>query len=376
MSKMIPFNRPTVTGKETQYLQEVFENQKFSGDGPMSQRCNQWLGEHFQAHAVFVTSSCTHALEMAALLCDLEPGDEVILPSFGFPSTATAFARAGASLVFVDVEPSTMNLDVCAVEEAIGDRTRVIVALHYGGVGCDMDSLCEIARRHDLILVEDAAQGMFSNYGHRPLGTIGTFGCISFHESKNIHCGEGGALVVNDPQFIERAEIILEKGTNRIEFRRGDAPRYRWLDIGSSYVLSELNCAFLLAQLEAGRDITLDRVRAWDEYRDRLRDAAERGPFEIPGLVQPDQHNGHIFWIKLRDQEVRDGLLAHLAARGIMATFHYVPLHSAPAGCRYGRFCGEDRFTTADSRRLLRLPLFSGFREWDRVAGAVREYFT
>lgn len=375
MNGKIPFNRPAVTGQELRYIDEVFGNQKFSGDGPMSQRCNRWLKDHFGAHAAFVTSSCTHALEMAAMLCDLKPGDEVIVPSFGFSSTATAFARTGASLTFVDIEPATMNLDVSAVEDAISEKTRMIVVLHYAGVGCDMDRLCAIAERHDLMIVEDAAHGMFSNYGTRPLGTMGTFGCVSFHESKNIHCGEGGVLIVNDPNFIERAEMILEKGTNRMKFRRGEVPEYTWHDIGSSYALGELNCAFLLAQLEAGKVITADRIKVWNEYRNALDILAEQGAIEVPCWYDANQHNGHIFWIKVKDGDVRDTLLTYLNEKDIMATFHYIPLHSAPAGPRYGRLSGCDQHTSRESRRLIRLPIYFGFRDWDRVVDSIYGYF-
>lgn len=375
MNGKIPFNRPAVTGQELRYINEVFGNQKFSGDGPMSQRCNRWLKDHFGTHAAFVTSSCTHALEMAAILCDLKSGDEVIVPSFGFSSIATAFARTGASLTFVDIEPATMNLDVSAVEDAIGEKTRMIVVLHYAGVGCDMDRLCAIAERYDLMIVEDAAHGMFSNYGARPLGTMGTFGCVSFHESKNIHCGEGGALIVNDPNFIERAEMIIEKGTNKMKFCRGEVPEYTWHDMGSSYVLGELNCAFLLAQLEAGEVITADRIKVWNEYRNALEILVEQGAIEIPCWYDANQHNGHIFWIKVQDGVVRDTLLTYLNEKEIMATFHYIPLHSAPAGPRYGRLSGCDRHTSRESRRLIRLPIYFGFRDWDRVVDSIYGYF-
>lgn len=376
MNEKIPFNRPVITGREIGYIEEVLGNLRFSGDGPMSERCNAWLKEHLGAHAALVTTSCTDALEMAAMLCDLKPGDEVILPSYGFSSTATAFARAGANLVFVDIEPSTMNLSVSAAEEAVSAKTRAIIALHYAGVGCSMDAICQLALKYNLHVIEDAAQGIFSSYGTRPLGTIGTFGCISFHESKNIHCGEGGALVINDPAFIERAEIILEKGTNRIKFRRGGESKYTWCDLGSSYVLSDLNCGFLLAQLEAGREITEDRLNTWEQYRGYLQDLADREVLEIPRAYEPDQHNGHIFWVKLKDADARNHLMTFLHDLNIMATFHYIPLHSAPAGPRYGRFSGQDRYTTIESQRLLRLPMYHGFRDVDRVVGAIYDYFS
>lgn len=376
MVNRIPLNRPVVTGREIEYINEVLDNRQFAGDGPMSRRCNLWLTERLGAQAVFVTSSCTGALEMAAMLCNLQPGDEVILPSFAFSSTATAFARAGASLVYVDIEPETMNIDASEVEAAITDRTRAIVALHYGGVGCAMTRLCDISRKYDLFLVEDAAQGILSNHGPKPLGTIGTFGCISFHESKNIHCGEGGALVINDPGFIERAEIILQKGTNRIEFQRGGLSKYTWCDLGSSYVLSDINCAYLLAQLEEVEAITTDRLGIWSGYRESLQDLADRELIEIPLPHSRDQHNGHIFWVKLKDMEARERLQSFLNERQIMTTFHYIPLHSAPAGLRYGRFSGRDSYTTSESERLLRLPLYYGLNEWDRVVDAIYDYFS
>jgi len=375
MSAKIPFNRPTVTGREGRYIEQVIENCKFSGVGPMSEQCNRWLAEHLGAAAALVTTSCTHALEMAAMLCDLKSGDEVIMPSFAFPSTAAAFARVGASLVFVDVDPSTMNLDVASVENAVTKRTRVIVALHYAGVGCDMDGLAAIAERNNLIMVEDAAQGIFSGYGSRSLGAIGTFGCLSFHETKNIHCGEGGALIINDPAYMERAEIIMEKGTDKAKFRRGETSSYTWCDLGSSYVPSELNCAFLLAQLEDGERITADRLDVWQGYRDGLQDLSDRESIEIPNPIAAGEGNGHIFWIKAGDGEERDKLLAFLGQRHIMATFHYVPLHTSRAGLRYGRFEGQDRFTSAESRRLLRLPIYFGFRDWRRVVDAIHDFY-
>lgn len=371
----IPFNVPALTGREQEFLEQVFRARKFSGDGPMAQRCNAWLREHFQAPGAFVTTSCTHALEMAAMLCDLGPGDEVILPSFAFSSTATAFARTGARLVFVDIDPATMNVDPACVAAAIGPATKAIVALHYGGVGCVMEALGDLAARHDIFLVEDAAQCMFARRNGRPLGSIGTFGCISFHESKNLHCGEGGALVVNDAAFIPRAEIILEKGTDRVRFKREGRGKYTWMDIGSSYVLSDLNCAFLMAQFEGGAQLTRGRLATWHAYRAALEPLHRAGKIELPPLRSGDEHNGHIAWFKARDVSQREALIEHLAAAGIMATFHYIPLHSAPAGPRFGRFAGEDRFTTRESERLLRLPIYSGFDSVERVVGCVARFF-
>lgn len=296
----IPFNRPGVIGTEHEYLKSVFKRGKFGGGGPFSKRCCEWLRENYGAPAALTTTSGTHALEMAALLCDLRPGDEVILPSFAFPTTASAFVRCGASLVFVDVDPATMNIDVAAVAAAITPRTRVIIALHYAGVSCDMDSLSRLATEHGAFLVEDAAQAVFSSYKRKPCGTIGSFGCLSFHESKNIHCGEGGALVINDAEYVERAEIIWEKGTDRSRFFLGQVDKYSWQELGSSYVLSELNSAFLLAQLEEGERITADRLRSWNEYASLLQPLADSGLVEVPGIPSDCSHNGHIYWIKTR----------------------------------------------------------------------------
>lgn len=372
----IRFNRPAIVGEERAYVDAVFANRKFSGSGPYHRRASDWLESHFDAARICLTSSCTDALEMAALLCDLRPGDEVIVPSFAFPSTAAAFVRAGALLRFVDIEPATMNLDPAAVEKAVTSRTRVLVILHYAGVACDMARLQAIADRHGLIIVEDAAQAMLSTYRGRRCGTLGRFGCVSFHESKNIQCGEGGALIVNDPGDVERAEILLEKGTDRTRFMRGEVDRYTWQDIGSSFLLGELNAAFLLAQLERAEEITRDRRASWDEYGSAFVDLARRGAVEVPSIPPRCEHNAHIFWIKLADLRERTALIEHLRERRIDAVFHYVPLHSAPAGRRHGRFCGDDRWTTRESERLLRLPLHHGFDQVDRVATAVEEFYS
>ena len=373
--EFIPFNRPAITGAEEAYLAAVMEKGKFAAGGRFSKRCNAWLKEHFGTPAALTTSSCTHALEMAALLCELEPGDEVILPSFAFPSTANAFARCGATLVFVDVEPATMNIDPEAVAAALTPRTRVVVALHYAGVACDMEALGTLARRHGLVIVEDAAQAIFSEYRGAPCGTLGTFGCFSFHETKNLQCGEGGALLVNEPRYAERAEIVWQKGTDRGRFSRGEVDKYSWQEIGSSYVLGELNSAFLLAQLERGQELTADRLLSWHRYLTHLEPLAEQGLIEVPRVPEPCQHNGHIFWIKSRDASEQAGLISFLKERSIHSVFHYVPLHSAPAGRRFGRFSGRDRFTTKDAGRLLRLPLYYGFTETARVAEAVKAFY-
>ncbi len=368
----IPFNRPAVIGTEAGYVQEALRRQKFSGVGPFGKRCNKWLRTTLNVPAALTVSSGTHALEMAALLCEVGPEDEVILPSFAFPTTASAFARCGAKLVFVDVTPNTMNIDPVAIEKAVTQKTRVIVALHYAGIPCDMDSLQKIAGRHGLRVVEDAAHAFLSTYHGHHCGTIGDLGCFSFHETKNVHCGEGGALIINDPELVRRAEIILEKGTDRMRFFRGEVDRYTWQDLGSSYVLGELQAAFLLAQLESAEKITSDRRGTWEAYREAFADCIKAGKFEIAEPPEGCQHNGHIFWIKLRDERTRDHMIGALDRRGVHSVFHYVPLHSSPAGHRYGRFSSDDVVTTRDAHRLLRLPIFFGFDEVDRVVAAVK----
>ena len=375
-SDAIPFNKPAVWGTEKKYLEQVFERGKFSGGGPFNQRCRAWLKHHYSAADVLPTTSCTHALEMAAMLCDLRPGDEVILPSYAFSSTATAFVRCGASLIFVDVEPSTMNIDPQAVAAAITAKTRVLVVLHYAGVACDMDALLSLAEKHKLIVVEDAAHAIFARYKDRLCGTLGLFGCLSFHETKNLHCGEGGALIINDSAYLDRAEIILEKGTDRLRLRRGEVDKYTWQDIGSSYVLSELNAAFLQAQLDHGREITAERLCAWQAYHECLYPLAERGWIAIPDRAAVGEHNGHIFWVKAKDLAERTALIAFLRARGIHSVFHYVPLHSARAGRRYGTFVGEDQYTTRESERLVRLPLYFGFSQTKRVVEGIKAFYS
>lgn len=369
----IPFNKPAITGNEPALLQQVFTKNKFSGGGYFNAACNAWFTEHFGAAGALMTTSCTHALEMAALLCDLKAGDEVILPSYAFTSTATAFARCGANLVFVDCEPDTMNMDMRAVADAITPRTRVVVALHYAGVSCDMNTLRTLADKHNLKIVEDAAQALFASYHGQPCGMLGDYGCFSFHETKNLHCGEGGALVLRHAEDVEKAEILLEKGTNRMRFFRGETSKYEWVGMGSSYVPSELNAAFLLAQLQEGANITSHRLALWHHYRTLLAPLAEAGFIELPNPRAECGHNAHIFWIKLANKTQRDRLIAHLKERNIGATFHYIPLHSAPAGQQYGRFHGEDKFTTRESERLVRLPLFHSLTEAEQqlVAEAV-----
>ena len=375
---MIDFNVPPYVGTEMEYVREAAEvNHKICGDGPFSRRCHAWMEERFGAEKVLLTTSGTAALEMAAVLCDLKPGDEVILPSFTFSSTATAFQAMGAELVFVDVRPDTMNMDETKIEAAITERTRVIVPVHYAGVACEMDEIVRIARRHGLLVVEDAAQGVMSTYHGRALGTIGTFGCYSFHETKNYSMGEGGALVINDPAYIQRAEIIREKGTNRSLFRLGQVDKYTWVDRGSSYLQSDLNAAYLWGQLEQADRINNDRLATWHAYYEALRPLAEAGRVDLPVVPEGCVHNAHMFYLKVADLNERTALIEHLKRRGVMAVFHYVPLHSSPAGLRFGRFAGEDVYTTRESDRLLRLPMYYGLSEKDReaVIRAVLEFF-
>lgn len=374
---MIPFNVPPCTGDELGYMQQAIASRKICGDGEFTKKCNAWMEQRFKAQKVLLTTSGTTALDMAALLCDLQPGDEVILPSFTFSSTATAFVLAGARLVFVDIRPDTMNIDEKKIEAAITGKTKVIVAMHYAGVACDMDAIMDIARRHGLLVVEDAAQGVMSSYKGRALGTIGDLGCFSFHETKNYSMGEGGALIINNEKYNERAEILREKGTNRSKFFRGQVDKYTWVDFGDSYLPSELNAAYLWAQLLRADEINNDRLLSWNEYNEAFQPLAAKGLVELPTIPAGCVHNAHMFYLKARDLEERTALISFLKERGILAVFHYVPLHSAPAGLRFGRFDGEDVYTTAESDRLLRLPMYFGLTAEDRqaVIKAVREFY-
>lgn len=375
--KVINFNEPPFVGTEFGYVEQAVANKKICGDGPFTKKCNEWIEQTTGTPKALLTTSGTAALEMAALLCDIEPGDEVILPSYTFSSTATAFVLAGAKLVFVDVRPDTMNIDETKIEDAITDKTKAIVVVHYAGVACDMDAIMDIADRHDLKVVEDAAQAVMSTYKGKPLGTIGDFGCFSFHETKNYSMGEGGAILIKDPQDGERAEILREKGTNRSKFFRGQVDKYTWVDYGSSYLPSDMNAAYLWAQLEKADEINQDRLRSWDRYREGLADLEERGLIELPTIPDDCVHNAHMFYIKTKNLDERTALIDHLKAQNIWATFHYIPLHSAPAGLRYGRFNGEDEVTTSESDRLVRLPMFYGLPEEDvdTVIGAIHEFY-
>jgi len=373
--KFIPFNRPVITKNEKTYFNEVLQHGKFAGGGIFSQRCKMWLENHFRTEAVFTTTSCTHALEMAALLAEIESGDEVIMPSYAFSSTATAFVQRGAVPVFIDIEPATMNIDTSEIEPAITKKTKAIVALHYAGVSCDMDKIAEIASEKEISVIEDAAQAMFSSYKGKACGTLGDFGCISYHESKNLQCGEGGAIICNDGKTVKRAEIILEKGTNRSQYFRGEIDKYTWVDVGSSYVLSDINCAFLLAQLEHGEEITRDRLKSWSLYQEILQPLQQEGVIELQHIPENCQHNAHIFWLKTKDLKERSTLIEYLKNQGIHSVFHYQPLHSASAGQKYGRFHGKDEYTTKEADRLLRLPMYYGFDQAEYVSSKVAEFY-
>lgn len=377
MSQEIPFNRPTRTGRESEHVRNVIESGRSLQESEYTRRCTAWLHGRIGGHGAFLTTSCTHALEMSALLAKIEPGDEVILPSFAFTSTANAFALRGAALRFVDIRPDTLNLDEQLVARALSPRTKVICALHYAGVACEMDVLSELAKQHGLMLVEDAAHAVLSTYKGRPLGGLGALGCLSFHASKNMHCGEGGALLVNEVEHIERAEVIRDKGTNRGRFTRGEVDKYTWVDLGSSYSPSELCSAFLYGQLECGDEILADRLTSWSRYHNGLHGLAARERLELAVIPPECTHNGHIFYVKAATPDERDQLIRFLAERGTTATFHYVPLHSSAAGRRYGRFVGEDRYTTRESQRLLRLPLWHriGSIRVDRVLSQIEDFY-
>jgi len=365
---MIPFNKPPVTGKEIQYLQEAIDNQKLSGDGIFTRRCHEWLESNLNVPTALLTTSCTHALEMAAILIDIQPGDEVIAPSYTFTSTVNAFVLRGAKIVFVDIRPDTMNIDENRIEEALTERTRAIVPVHYAGVACEMDKIMNIAARHNLYVIEDAAQGMMATYKDKALGTIGDLGCLSFHDTKNYSMGEGGALLIQNKRFKERAEIIREKGTNRSKFIRGQVDKYSWVDIGSSYLPSELNAAYLFAQLEEAHTINNNRLDSWKSYFNGLEHLSDQGLVDLPFIAEHCQHNAHMFYIKCTSLEERSALIKYLKSHEIHSIFHYIPLHSAAAGLDYGEFYGEDRYTTSESERLLRLPLYYNLSEMDLLS--------
>lgn len=374
---MISFNVPPYIGKEDEMIATAIKNRKICGDGPFTKKCNEKFEEITGTKKALMTTSGTSALEMAAVLCDLKAGDEVILPSFTFSSTANAFALRGAKLVFVDIRPDTMNIDETKIEAAITDKTKVIIPVHYAGVACEMDTIMDIAKRHNLLVVEDAAQAVMSSYKGKALGSIGDFGCFSFHETKNYSMGEGGAVLINNEKDIERAEIIREKGTNRTVFLRGQVDKYTWVDIGSSYLQSELNCAYLYAQIENPNIINDDRLASWDKYYEALKPLAQAGRIELPVIPDGCVHNAHMFFIKAKDLAERTKLIAHLKQNGVGAVFHYIPLHSAPAGEMFGRFDGVDEYTTKESERLLRLPMYYGLTDEDinKVVEAIFDFY-
>ncbi|MBP5528975.1 MAG: dTDP-4-amino-4,6-dideoxygalactose transaminase [Lachnospiraceae bacterium] len=375
---MIRFNVPPFTGKEMDYIKKAVENQKICGDGEFTKKCNEWLENKTGTTKALLTTSCTHATEMAAILSGIKPGDEVIMPSYTFVSTADAFVLRGAKAVFVDVRPDTMNIDENLIEAAITDKTRAIVPVHYAGVSCEMDKIMEIAGNHNLMVIEDAAQGIMSEYKGKPLGTFGEYGCFSFHETKNFSMGEGGALLIRDPENIEHAEIVREKGTNRAKFFRGQIDKYTWVDAGSSYLPSELNAAYLYAQLELADEITADRMRTWNMYFEAFEELENKERIERPFVPTDCKHNAHMFYLKCKDLEERTAFIKFIGENGILAVFHYIPLHGAPAGKMFGRFNGEDVYTTKESERLVRLPLYYGLKEdeVEYIIGKVKEFYS
>lgn len=374
---MIRFNVPPYTGREVEYMQKAIENQHICGDGEFTKKCSAYLEKLTGTQKCLLTTSCTHALEMAALLCDIKEGDEVILPSYTFVSTADAFVLRGATPVFVDIRPDTMNIDETLIEAAITEKTKAIAVVHYAGVACEMDTIMDIARRHHLLVVEDAAQAIMCSYKGKPLGTIGDFGCFSFHETKNFSMGEGGALLIRDVKYIEAAEILREKGTDRSKYFRGQVDKYRWMNYGSSYLPSEMNAAYLYAQLEMADKINQTRLERWKQYYELLSPLQEAGKIELPVIPEGCVQSGHMFYIKTKDQEERDRLIAFMKENDILTVFHYVPLHSAPAGLKFGRFHGEDIYTTKESERLLRLPMFYQLtrEQVELIAGKVKEFY-
>lgn len=377
MDYRIPFNVPPYTGDEIEYIKQAVSNQKICGDGPFTRKCNEWIENHTHTRKCLLTTSCTHATELAALLADIKEGDEVIMPSYTFVSTADAFVLRGAKIVFVDIRPDTMNIDEKLIEEAVTERTKAIVPVHYAGVACEMDTIMDIARRHSLIVIEDAAQGIYASYKGKALGTIGDFGAYSFHETKNFSMGEGGAILIRDEQYIVQAEIIREKGTNRTQYLRGEIDKYSWMNYGSSYLPSDMNAAYLYAQLEKGEEIQQARMARYHQYRECLAPLEERGLIRLPIVPEGCTHNAHMFYILVADLEERMALFDFMKQNGILLASHYVPLHSAPAGAKFGRFHGEDKYTTHSYQRLLRLPMYYKLTEEDVacVVDKIKEFY-
>lgn len=374
---MIGFNVPIFIDESVDCIKEAINNRKICGDGEFTKKCSNWMETKFNSNKVLLTTSGTSALEMAAILLDIKDGDEVIMPSYTFVSTADAFVMVGAKVIFVDVNPKTMNIDENEIEKAITSKTKAIVVVHYAGISPDMDKIMKIAKEHNLKVVEDAAQGFMAKYKEKYLGTIGDLGCYSFHETKNYSMGEGGAISINDPKLIERAEIIREKGTNRNKFFRGEIDKYTWVDYGSSYLPSELNCAYLYPQLKKADEINDIRLSAWNYYADNLKELEEKGKIEIQYLPEYSKHNAHMFYIKTRNLEERTELLKYLKENGIQAVFHYIPLHTSPAGKKFGIFHGDDKYTTVESERLVRLPMYYELtrKDQDEVINKIKEFY-
>lgn len=375
---MIPFNLPTYTGKEDQYVISSMRSNKISGDGNYGLMCHKWFEDYLNCEKVLLTPSCTHALEMAAILVDIQPGDEVIMPSYTFVSTANAFVLRGAKVVFVDIRPDTMNIDQDQIESAITNHTKAIVVVHYAGVVCDMERILEIANNYGLFVIEDAAQAMLSTYKNRAAGTLGHIATYSFHETKNFTSGgEGGLLIINDKKFVSRAEIIREKGTNRNQFFRGMVDKYSWVDIGSSYLLSDLQAAYLWAQLTMANEIIANRMITWNFYKNELGELESKGYLDSPTVPSYCTHNAHMFYIKVADLDERTDLIEYLRFKEINTVFHYVPLHSAAASSKFSRFNGNDRYTTKESERLIRLPLWYGMpsKLCETIVSAIIDYF-
>jgi len=375
---MIPYNKPLFIGTEEKYVLESIHSNSISGNGKFTKKCQQWFENKLGCSKALLTPSCTHALEMAALLLDIKPGDEIIMPSFTFVSTANAFVLRGAKIVFVDIRPDTLNIDEKLIEEAITQKTKAIVVVHYAGVACEMDTIMNIAEKHHLYVIEDAAQAMMSTYKNKPLGIIGHIGTYSFHETKNFTSGgEGGLLILNDEKFVQRAEIIQEKGTNRSQFFKGQVDKYSWVDIGSSYLMSDLQAAYLWGQLENVDQITKTRLALWNHYNENLKSLEDQKLIELPNIPSECVHNGHIFYIKVKNTIIRQQLLAYLHKQNILAIFHYIPLHSSTAGIRFGRFHGKDIHTTDSSERIVRLPLYFGLKisEVDFITKQIKEHY-
>ncbi|MCQ4240360.1 dTDP-4-amino-4,6-dideoxygalactose transaminase [Stutzerimonas stutzeri] len=376
---MIPFNKPPFTGNEDRYVLESMRNAQMSGDGPFSRKCQAWFERTLPCEKSLLTPSCTAALEMAAILIDTQPGDEIIMPSYTFVSTANAFVLRGARIVFVDIRPDTMNIDERLIEAAITNKTKAIVPVHYAGVACEMDAIMEIAARHQLYVIEDAAQGMMSSYKGKALGSIGHLAAFSFHETKNYSSGgEGGLLIINDARFIDRAEVIREKGTDRSQFFRGMIDKYGWVDIGSSYLLNDISAAYLWGQLERANEINQNRLDAWSAYYQSFISLEKQGHVELPFIPSLCKHNGHMFYLKVNNLGIRSELLKHLKSRDILSVFHYIPLHSSKAGREFGRFNGEVIYTVKESERLLRLPIWYGIEpaQQQRVVTELQAFFS